>query len=193
MKPSSSFDSYIRALDLIFALLGLLVASPVFLVITFVGFIETGSPFFRQLRVGLHQRPFLLIKFRTMRPGTPSVATHLTDVSAITRGGRFLRRSKLDELPQLWNVLRGEMSLVGPRPCLQSQHALISERAARGVFARRPGITGLGQIAGVDMSQPVNLAEMDAAMVANFSLKAYFWYLLVTLLGRGQGDRTRRG
>lgn len=89
-----------------------------------------------------------------MRPDTASVATHLADASAITPLGKFLRRTKLDELPQLWNVLKGEMSLVGPRPCLFNQEELIQERAARKVFDVRPGITGLAQIQDIDMSTP---------------------------------------
>jgi O-antigen biosynthesis protein WbqP len=101
-----------------------------------------------------------------MRPGTSSVATHLADVNAVTRVGRFLRRTKLDELPQLWNVLKGEMSLVGPRPCLFNQTELISERASRGVFDVRPGITGLAQIQGIDMSTPKLLAETDSGCCA---------------------------
>lgn len=86
-----------------------------------------------------------------MRPATASVATHLADASAITPFWRFLRRSKRDELPQLWNVLKGEMSLVGSRPCLFNQKALMAERAEREVFDVRPGITELAQIQGIDM------------------------------------------
>jgi lipopolysaccharide/colanic/teichoic acid biosynthesis glycosyltransferase len=180
-----------RALDISLSFTGLVGLSPLFLLIMIFGLLETGSPLFRQTRLGQNCQPFILVKFRTMRPDTPSVATHLADATAITRLGRFLRRTKLDELPQLWNVLRGEMSLVGPRPCLPEQHELISERLARRVFDRRPGITGYGQIAGVDMSDPVRLAEMDAALVADDSLKAYLWCLAMTVSGRGQGDRVR--
>lgn len=181
----------IRALDLVLALIGLLALMPLLLLITALGLLETGSPFYRQVRVGRHREPFVLIKFRTMRPGTPSVATHLADQTAITRGGQILRRTKLDELPQLWNVLKGDMSLVGPRPCLPSQHALIAERVARGVFSERPGITGFGQIAGVDMSDPVTLAQKDAALVRDLRLKTYVRCLVMTLSGQGQGDRIR--
>ena len=180
-----------RLFDLCFAFFGLLLLSPVFLALCILGWVDTGSPLFLQTRVGSHQKPFVLIKFRTMQPNTASVATHLANVSAITPLGVFLRRTKLDELPQLWNVLRGEMSLVGPRPCLFNQMELIAERAVRGVFVARPGITGLAQIQGIDMSTPVLLADTDAKMLASLSLSSYLRYIFLTVLGRGAGDRIR--
>ena len=181
----------IRLFDVFFALLGLTLGSPVLVLLWLMGLWDTGSPLFRQQRVGRNQRPFVLVKFRTMRPDTASVATHLADASAITPFGRFLRRTKLDELPQLWNVLKGEMSLVGPRPCLFNQEALISERTERGVFDARPGITGLAQIQGIDMSTPRLLAETDAQMIKGLTLLDYFKYILLTMLGKGAGDRIR--
>lgn len=180
-----------RLFDVLLAGLGLCVSSPVLLLIYVIGLFDTGSPLFRQQRVGRYQKPFILLKFRTMRPDTATVATHLADASAITPLGRFLRRTKLDELPQLWNVLKGEMSLVGPRPCLLSQQELIQERDWRGVFAARPGITGLAQLEGIDMSTPVLLAETDSRMLASLTVGAYFRYLFLTLMGRGSGDRVR--
>ena len=144
----------LRIFDFIFSLCGLLFGAPVFLAIYTLGLLDTGAPVFRQERVGQHQKPFTLVKFRTMHPETASVASHLADVSAITPFGAFLRRTKLDELPQLWNVLKGDMSLVGPRPCLFNQTELIHERATRGVFDARPGITGLAQMNIIDMSTP---------------------------------------
>jgi lipopolysaccharide/colanic/teichoic acid biosynthesis glycosyltransferase len=182
----------IRLFDISFALLGLTLGLPVLALLWLVGLWDTGSPLFRQQRVGRHQRPFVLVKFRTMRPDTASVATHLADASAITPFGRFLRRSKLDELPQLWNVLKGDMSLVGPRPCLLDQHELIEERAARGVFAARPGITGLAQISGIDMSTPRLLAETDARMLQGLGVPTYFSYIIKTLTGAGRGDCIRQ-
>ncbi len=179
----------IRLLDVFFAATGLLLLSPLLLVVLALGWRDTRSPLFLQERVGRWKRPFVLVKFRTMRPDTASVATHLVDASATTSLGRFLRRTKLDELPQLWNVLKGEMSLVGPRPCLFNQEVLIHERAARMVLDARPGITGLAQIQGVDMSMPKLLAEMDARMLATYNLRNYFRYILLTLLGNGTGDR----
>ncbi|WP_028874765.1 sugar transferase [Tepidiphilus margaritifer] len=182
----------IRAFDIVFAALGLLLLSPLLLLLLVIGWFDTGKPLFRQQRVGRYQKPFILVKFRTMRPDTQSVATHLANPSAVTPFGAFLRRTKLDELPQLWNVLKGEMSLVGPRPCLFNQTELIEERAARGVFAVRPGITGLAQIKGIDMSTPKLLAETDAQMLKDFGVAAYFTYIIKTVTGAGQGDRIRQ-
>lgn len=180
-----------RVFDVIFSLLGLLFGAPVLLLLYVCGLFDTGSPIFRQVRVGRRQQPFTLWKFRTMRPETASVATHLADASAVTPFGSFLRRTKLDELPQLWNVLRGEMSLVGPRPCLFNQETLIAARTALGVFDARPGITGLAQVNGIDMSTPELLAETDRRMLDELNLSAYFRYVLMTALGKGRGDRVK--
>ena len=181
----------IRFFDVVFSFFGLLFLLPVMLVLWVLGWMESRSPLFRQERVGRYQRPFVLVKFRTMRPDTASVATHLAEASAVTPLGRFLRKTKLDELPQLWNVLKGEMSLVGPRPCLFNQVELIAERDARGVFAVRPGITGLAQVSDIDMSTPVLLAETDARMIASLTAVDYFRYIFMTVLGKGKGDRVK--
>jgi lipopolysaccharide/colanic/teichoic acid biosynthesis glycosyltransferase len=181
----------LRLLDLVFSITGLLLGAPVLLAIYVVGLFDTGSPIFRQERVGRNQRPFTLVKFRTMLPDTASVASHLADASAITRLGAFLRRTKLDELPQLWNVLKGEMSLVGPRPCLFNQTELIAERHSRGVFEARPGITGLAQVNNIDMSTPKLLAETDAQMLQGLTLALYFKYIFMTVGGKGAGDRVK--
>ena len=180
-----------RLFDLCFAFFGLVVLSPVLLLLWVIGWLDTGSPLFLQTRVGRHQKPFVLVKFRTMQTDTKSVATHLADVSAITSLGAFLRRTKLDELPQLWNVLKGEMSLVGPRPCLFNQTELIAERAKRGVLDAPPGITGLAQVQGIDMSTPELLASTDAEMLASLGLRDYFRFIVLTVLGKGTGDRVR--
>ncbi len=102
-----------------------------------------------------------------MKPGTVAVATHLADPSAVTGVGRLLRRTRLDELPQLWNVHKGDMSLVGLRPCPFNQTELIELRMHHGVFEARPGITGLAQVQGIDMSMPALLTETDARMLAS--------------------------
>lgn len=179
----------IRLFDLFFSLFGLLFGFPVLLVLVVIGFFDTGSPVFRQERVGRNKKPFTLVKFRTMKKDTASVASHLASASAITPFGHFLRRTKLDELPQLWNVLKGEMSLVGPRPCLFNQEELIAEREQRGVLAARPGITGLAQVNDIDMSTPFLLAETDQKMLENLTVGAYFKYIFMTVAGKGAGDR----
>ncbi len=181
----------IRLLDIFFASIGLIIGAPLLLVLTLIGWFDTRSPLFRQVRVGRNQQPFILVKFRTMRVGTASVATHLASSSAITPFGSFLRRTKLDELPQLWNVFWGNMSLVGPRPCLPNQYELIAARQALGVFNARPGITGLAQVQGIDMSTPEKLAQIDAQMLQTLTLSDYFSYILQTVTGKGQGDRVR--
>jgi lipopolysaccharide/colanic/teichoic acid biosynthesis glycosyltransferase len=177
-----------RFLDFLFSFLGLLFGTPILLVIYVIGLFDTGAPVFRQERVGRNQKPFILIKFRTMRPDTASVASHMADASAITPLGSLLRRTKLDELPQLWNVLKGEMSLVGPRPCLFNQTELINERETRNVFAARPGITGLAQVNNIDMSTPKLLAETDARMLAEMTIVDYLKYIFMTVGGKGAGD-----
>lgn len=177
----------LRLLDILLAAIGLAVTGPLLLLLALAGLFDTGSPLFRQTRVGRNKQPFTLVKFRTMRTGTAHVASHLADAGAVTPFGRFLRRTKLDELPQLWNVLTGDMSLVGPRPCLFNQMELIEERARRGVFAARPGITGLAQIQGIDMSTPRLLAETDCAMLASMGLRRYSGIIFMTLCGRGFG------
>lgn len=181
----------IRFFDFIFSFFGSLVLLPVMLVLYIIGLFDTGSPLFLQQRVGKNKKPFTLIKFRTMRKDAKSVATHLADKNAITKFGAFLRKTKLDELPQLLNVVTGDMSLVGARPNLFNQTELIEERDKRGVYKHVPGITGLAQINEIDMSTPVLLAETDAKMFETFNLKKYFYYIFATVGGKGQGDRVR--
>lgn len=183
----------LRLFDLTLAVAGLIVTSPLLVILMIVGLFDTDSPMFRQSRVGRNKAPFTLVKFRTMRPETKHVATHLADASAVTAFGRFLRRTKLDELPQLWNVLKGEMSLVGPRPCLFNQQELIEARERLGVFHARPGITGLAQVNDIDMSTPKLLAETDARMLASLGPKDYLRYILMTVIGKGSGDRVGNG
>ena len=179
----------IRVFDLAFSLLGLVFGFPVLLLLVLIGLFDTGSPIYRQERVGRNKKLFTLVKFRTMRKDTASVATHLASSSSITKFGHFLRKTKLDELPQLWNVLKGDMSLVGPRPCLPNQLELIAERERRGVFTVRPGITGLAQVNEIDMSTPEFLAVTDEQMIETLNFKNYFSYILQTVLGKGRGDR----
>ncbi|MDV6328056.1 sugar transferase [Idiomarina sp. Sol25] len=181
----------LRCLDFIFSLLGLVVGLPILILLTLIGLFDTGSPIFRQERVGKNKKPFVLVKFRTMKKDTASVASHLASSASITKFGHFLRRTKLDELPQLWNVLKGEMSLVGPRPGLFNQEELTQAREAKGVFKVRPGITGLAQVNEIDMSTPQLLAETDAKMIQTLNIKSYFQYILMTVTGKGSGDRVK--
>jgi O-antigen biosynthesis protein WbqP len=181
-----------RILDILFSFFGLLILSPIILLLLIIGLFDTGSPLFRQERVGLNQKPFNLLKFRSMHVNTKAVATHLVQVSAITKWGSFLRKSKLDELPQLFNVLKGDMSFVGPRPNLFNQSELIEERSKRRVYAIRPGITGLAQINKIDMSTPQLLSETDAKMINHLNVLNYFKYIFLTVFGKGFGDRVKR-
>ena len=182
----------IRFLDILFSAIALVFSFPVLVILTLIGFFDTGSPIFRQERVGRNKKPFTLVKFRTMSKDTASVASHLASSAAITPFGGFLRKTKLDELPQLWNVLKGEMSLVGPRPNLFNQDELIQARNALDIYCVRPGITGLAQIKDIDMSTPELLAKTDAEMISTMSVANYFKYIFLTVAGKGQGDRVRR-
>ncbi len=181
----------IRLFDIIFSTIGIIVLSPVLFILFLIGIFDTGSPLFMQERVGTSKKPFNLIKFRSMRVNTQSLATHLVQISAITKWGSVLRRSKLDELPQLINVLIGDMSFVGPRPNLFNQLELIEARERKGVYSVRPGITGLAQINKIDMSTPELLAQTDSIMIAELNLLKYFKYIMLTILGKGYGDRVR--
>ena len=181
----------LRILDIIFSLTGIIISSPVMILICIVGFIDNGSPVFFQQRVGRYRKIFTLMKFRTMAINTSSVGTHLVDSTSITKLGVFLRKTKLDELPQLFNVLAGHMSLVGPRPCLPNQTELIEERDKRGVFKICPGITGLAQVNDIDMSTPRKLARYDQLMFNSMSPGLYANLIIATALGKGRGDRVR--
>ena len=180
-----------RFCDFFFSFFGLIFFLPLFIILYIVALFDTGSPLFLQKRVGKNKKPFTLIKFRTMRKDAKSVATHLADKNDITKLGSFLRRTKLDELPQLINVLMGNMSLVGARPNLFNQTELIEERDKMGVYNHTPGITGLAQINEIDMSTPKLLAKTDAEMYQTLNLTKYFYYIFATVSGKGQGDRVR--
>jgi len=171
---------------------GVILLLPVLLVIW--GLIRAGSTgpgIFSQDRVGRDARTFVCHKFRTMQTGTKQVGTHEVSAASVTKIGAFLRKTKLDEFPQALNILRGEISFVGPRPCLPGQVELIEERKARGVFEARPGITGLAQINGVDMSEPKRLARWDAMYIARQSLLLDIKIFIGTFIGQGLGDKVR--
>ncbi|EJO2020317.1 sugar transferase [Vibrio vulnificus] len=182
----------IRIIDFLVAFFGLLFLWPVLLIVTIIGLFDTGSPIFVQERVGRNKKPFKLVKFRTMSVDTQSVASHLASTSSITKLGAFLRKTKIDELPQLINVLKGEMSLVGPRPNLFNQEELIKEREALGVYNVLPGITGLAQVQNIDMSTPQLLAKTDREMIDTLTIKNYFKYIIMTVTGSGSGDAVKK-
>ncbi|MEO1747170.1 MAG: sugar transferase [Pseudomonadota bacterium] len=160
-----------RLLDLVASTIGLVLLLPLLLLLcVLVLFVDRQSPIFSQTRIGRNGAVFTLFKIRTMPRQTPDLPSHEVDQKTISNLGGFLRKSRLDELPQLVNVATGSMSLVGPRPSLPTQTILISERKARDVLKLRPGITGLAQVVGLDMSNPEQLAQMDAQYAKNISL-----------------------
>ena len=171
-----------RALDLALAVPLAVLAFPVVAAAAiWIRLTSPGPAFFAQQRIGRHEKPFRCLKLRTMHHGTRSLPTHEIGADAVTKAGRTLRRLKLDELPQLWNVFWGEMSLVGPRPCLPTQSELIGRRRALGVYTLRPGITGLAQIEGIDMSDPKKCAEKDAQYLHTQTLRLDARIMLKTL------------
>lgn len=181
-----------RVLEVSFAALLLAAVSPLLGVLCLaIRATSPGPAIFRQERVGRGRRPFVCLKLRTMRVGTRQAGTHEIGADSIAPLGHFLRKTKLDELPQLLNIVRGEMAFVGPRPCLPRQTELIEERERREVYTVLPGITGLGQVRGLDMSDPVALAECDAEYVRNRSWALDAGIVWRTLVGGGYGDRVR--
>lgn len=177
-----------RMLDVLASGAFLLVFWPVLLIVfVAVRLSSQGPAIFAQIRVGRNERPFTCYKLRTMYVGTASLPTHQVKASAVTPLGEFLRRFKVDELPQLWNVLLGDMSLVGPRPCLPSQNELVEARRRLGVFEVPPGITGLAQVGGIDMSDPDRLAKVDAHYVRSRSFAGDLKLIWATLRGHGVG------
>lgn len=179
-----------RITDISIAVIGLPIAlSFILICIALVKLSSRGPAIFRQTRVGLHEKLFTCYKLRTMYVDTRNAPSHETAASAVTPVGKWLRRLKLDELPQLWNILCGDMSFVGPRPCLPSQVELIEARRARGLYAIRPGITGIAQVAGIDMSNPQKLAKVDAEYLDMMSMRTDLRLILATAFGAGQGDR----
>ena len=163
--------------------------SPIFVVVYLICFFESGKPLFIQKRLGKNKKPFYLIKFRTMLVNTPSLASHLVNIKSVTKFGKIIRLLKFDELPQIINVIKGEMSLVGPRPCLPCQSELIQYRQDYDIFSVKPGVTGLAQIKGIDMSKPAILARMESKMICTYNQLNYFKYLFLTFYGKGIGDR----
>jgi O-antigen biosynthesis protein WbqP len=183
-----------RVFDVLAAGLGLIVLWPVILLTAIAVRLNSPGPgILAQRRIGRDGRQFTCYKLRTMHQNTAQVPTHQVGVSALTSIGGFLRRSKLDELPQLLNVLRGDMSLVGPRPCLPTQAELIEARSRLGALAVLPGVTGLAQIQGVDMSDPARLAAIDAQYARTRTFGGDLLIILRTLTGSGMNADPARG
>ena len=173
-----------RLFDLVIVLPLFVICIPVIALLALLVRLETkGNPIFSQVRVGRNGKLFKLYKIRSMVIGAPNVATHEADVTHITKMGTFVRKSKLDELPQLFNVIMGDMSLVGPRPCLPTQSELIEARDRMGVSHLHPGITGLSQVRGIDMSNPEQLARSDADYLPRVSLLFDIKLCFATVLG----------
>lgn len=181
-----------RAFDILVALTGLAVGWPVLLALGLaVRLTSPGPAIHWSRRVGRDNRIFGMPKFRSMRTDTPDVATHLLEDPArwVTPLGRFLRRSSLDELPQLWSVLVGDMSLVGPRPALFNQHDLVALRTEAGVHRLRPGVTGWAQVNGRDELPIPEKVKLDAEYLARKSVVFDLAIIVATartaLTGRG--------
>ena len=182
----------IRILDFILSLALIITLSPLLIFLFVICLFESPKPIFKQKRVGKNKIPFDLYKFRTMKLDSPSIASHLVSQNQVTPIGKVIRLLKLDELLQLINVIKGEMSLIGPRPCLLNQKELIMEREKYNLFSVKPGISGLAQIKGIDMSKPLLLAKTEFDMVSHFSQIKYFKYLFLTFVGKGKGDRVQK-
>lgn len=181
-----------RSFDLLVCLILALPAAVIVAVASALIYLEDRhNAIYTQCRLGKGKSPFTIYKLRTMRAGTPTTTTHRIGNDRLTAVGSWLRRTKIDELPQLYNVLLGNMSLVGPRPGLVNHDELTEARDAHGVFAVRPGITGLSQIRKIDMSEPQRLAQSDAEYIRNQSFFGDLAILFATISGRGSGDGVR--
>ena len=161
--------------------IGLLLIMPIICIASFAVFLEDGFPFFfRQKRVGLNQKIFTIYKVRTLKKNAPQVGTHELNNDFQLKTGRIIRKFKLDEFPQLVNVLKGDINIVGPRPGLVIQSELFDERSSKNIYSIKPGITGLAQILGYDVSNPRKLAEIDETYIINRSLIINFLIILGT-------------
>ena len=183
-----------RGLEFIIALIGLILASPILLIVAILVRIKLGSPiFFRQSRVGLNGEIFEMVKFRTMKDACDAEGNLLPDEERLTAFGIFLRKSSLDELPELWNVLKGDMSLVGPRPLLVEYLPLYSEEQMKRHNVR-PGITGYAQVNGRNNISWTKKFELDVYYVENFSLWLDIKILFQTVAKvLGQADINQEG
>lgn len=186
-----------RGTDFVLSLLGLIVLSPLFLILIAAIRLDSPGPvLFKQKRVGIHKTHFSILKFRTMRIDTPrDMPTHLLQNSEqyITRMGKFLRKTSLDELPQIVNILKGDMAVVGPRPALWNQYDLIAERDKYGANDIRPGLTGWAQINGRDELEIPVKARLDGEYVEKMGLKMDLRCFFGTFISVLRGDGVVEG
>ena len=171
----------ISAVRNIICLLGLIFMVPILCMAAIIVIVEDGfPPFFKQQRIGLHQEIFTIYKVRTLKRNAPQVGTHELKENFQLKSGKFIRALKLDEFPQLYNVIRGDINLIGPRPGLISQTKLEDARLKNGIHKIKPGITGLAQVLGYDMSNPVLLADIDLLYMQHKSFKVNIIILMST-------------
>lgn len=174
-----------RTIDLVLALVGLIILAPLFFILAIAVKMDSRGPvLFRQKRVGLHKTYFNILKFRTMRADTPgNVPTHMLESPGryITKTGKFLRRTSLDELPQIWNILVGQMSIIGPRPALWNQEDLLAERDKYGANDIKPGLTGWAQIRGRDELKIEEKARLDGEYVQRVSFMFDIKCFIITI------------
>ena len=193
MKQKGMYIKIKRGMDFVLSLLGLIVLSPIFLLLMLAIKIDSPGPvFFKQKRVGIHKTHFEILKFRTMKIDTPhDVPTHMLEnpEQYITRVGKFLRKISLDEFPQIINIIKGDMSIIGPRPALWNQYDLLEERDKYGANDVMPGLTGLAQISGRDELEIDVKASIDGKYVQEMSLwmdiKCFFGTILSVLKSDG--------
>lgn len=193
MKKRNSYVKIKRVLDFTLSLIGMLVLSPIYLILMLAIKLDSPGPIlFKQKRVGIHKTHFNILKFRTMKIDTPKdMPTHLltNPEQYITKVGKFLRKTSLDELPQIINILKGDMSIIGPRPALWNQYDLLEERDKYGANDVMPGLTGLAQISGRDELEISVKAKLDGDYVEHMSfgmdVKCFFGTILSVLKSDG--------
>ena len=191
-KNKNLYSRYIkRLLDIVISFMSILLLSPVFIILSIIGSIKMkGNPFFTQIRPGYHERLFKLVKFRTMTNETDRYGKPLPDDKRLTRYGKFLRKTSLDELPELWNILKGDMSIIGPRPLLTTYLPYYKQ-----THDVRPGLTGLAQVNGRNSLDWNHRFQTDVEYVSNVSFcldVKIFALTIVKVLKRGEvADDTR--
>lgn len=172
-----------RFVDVVLSIILLFLLSPLFLLLSAIIFLQDfGNPIFKQKRVGLNGNSFMFYKFRSMPLNNPNVESHQRHLIKITPFGKLIRRTNLDELPQFWNVLRGDMSFIGPRPPIPSQVNLMNLRRSNGSLMIKPGLTGWAQVNSYDNMPEEHKARFDGEYAKKISLKMDLLILLKTVV-----------